>query len=71
MQPAADHCVRLDSPLSAFSGGVDVQSVLRGGGSEEAIVALFVGATGIKPEGHQLDRLGDGPGDNRMQEFGG
>lgn len=50
---------------------LDVRSVLRGGGNDEAIAALFVGATGVKPEGHQLDRLGNGPGDKRMQEIGG
>jgi len=36
-----------------------------------AIATLFVGAAGSKPEGHELDMLGKGPGDKKMQEIGG
>jgi len=58
-------------PCLFSAAELDVRSVLRGGGSDAAVAALFVGAAGTKPEGHELDKLGKGPGDKRMQEIGG
>jgi cyclic pyranopterin phosphate synthase len=50
---------------------VDLKPLLRGGGSDEQLAGLFLGAADAKPEGHQLDTQPAGPGDKRMQEIGG